>query len=177
MSLIRDKNGTPPMSSLRFESPLGTLVLTEESGALTALDWAHAGSAATAHDTAAATPLLRRARASLDAYFAGRLTEFNLPCAPAGTAFQKRVWAEMGCIPYGATVTYGEIARRVGSSARAVGNACGANPLPIVVPCHRVLAAGGALGGYSGLGGAATKARLLELESRRQALSGARRAS
>jgi methylated-DNA-[protein]-cysteine S-methyltransferase len=80
----------------------------------------------------------------------------------------------MGRIPYGATAAYGEIARRVGSSARAVGNACGANPLPIIVPCHRVLGAGGALGGYSGFGGAATKARLLELEFQRTL---ARRAS
>jgi methylated-DNA-[protein]-cysteine S-methyltransferase len=174
MSSLRDKNGISPMSSLRFESPLGTLVLTEEGGALTALDWARADGAATAHGTTAATPLLLRARDSLDAYFAGSLTEFDLPCAPAGTAFQKRVWDEMGRIPYGATAAYGEIARRVGSSARAVGNACGANPLPIIVPCHRVLGAGGTLGGYSGFGGAATKARLLELEFQRTL---ARRAS
>jgi methylated-DNA-[protein]-cysteine S-methyltransferase len=76
------------------------------------------------------------------------------------------VWAELCRIPYGETITYGEMARRVGSMPRAVGGACGSNPIAIVIPCHRVTAAGGALGGYSGAGGGATKKKLLALEAR-----------
>jgi methylated-DNA-[protein]-cysteine S-methyltransferase len=147
-----------------FDSPLGPLLLTEEGGALTALDWATHACAQTQPLTEP-TPLLRRACAALDRYFAGTLSVFDLPCAPKGTPFQRRVWAEMARIPYGATLTYGELAQRIGSSARAVGNACGANPLPIIVPCHRVLAARGGLGGYSGFGGAATKEWLLAHEA------------
>ena len=158
--------------TFKLASPIGALRLTERDGALVALDWE-----ATARKTSSAdTPLLRRAREALAAYFAGRLTAFDLPCAPSGTPFQKRVWAEMERIPFGATLTYGELARRIGSSARAVGNACGANPLPIVVPCHRVLAAGG-LGGYSGFGGSNTKRWLLAHESAQRALFKARLAS
>jgi methylated-DNA-[protein]-cysteine S-methyltransferase len=161
-----------PVHVLAFDSPLGALQLTECDGQLVSLDWnAHVES-----DTNA-TPLLLRARAALADYFAGRATAFDLPCAPAGTPFQHRVWAEMARIPYGATITYGELARRVGSSPRAVGNACGANPLPIVLPCHRVLAAGGGLGGYSGFGGADTKAWLLAHESRQPSLLKSRLAS
>jgi methylated-DNA-[protein]-cysteine S-methyltransferase len=157
---------------LAFTSPLGPLQLTERDGQLVSLDW----NARIETDNASATPLLMRARAALADYFAGRLTTFDLPCAPVGTPFQRRVWAEMARIPFGTTITYGELARRVGSSARAVGNACGANPLPIVLPCHRVLAASG-LGGYSGFGGADTKTWLLAHESRQPSLFKSRLAS
>ncbi len=108
--------------------------------------------------------LLAEAAGQLAEYFAGRRRDFDLPLAPAGSPFQRRAWAELGRIPYGATVSYGTLARRLGSAAQAVGQACGANPLPIVIPCHRVLAAGGALGGYSGDGGLETKCALLRLE-------------
>lgn len=125
------------------------------------------------------------AAAQLAAYFAGRLTVFDLPLAPAGSDFQQRVRAAMTAIPYGETATYGTLAarieestlaarigesgRRPGGAARAVGAACGANPIPVVIPCHRVVAANGR-GGYSGHGGLATKDALLALESRKTRL-------
>ncbi|MFO7608567.1 MAG: methylated-DNA--[protein]-cysteine S-methyltransferase [Candidatus Krumholzibacteriia bacterium] len=102
--------------------------------------------------------------AQLDEYFAGARTAFDLPLAPAGTPFQRRVWALLQAIPYGQTITYAELARRAGNPAacRAVGAANGRNPLPVVVPCHRVIGSGGRLTGYAG--GLAAKARLLALE-------------
>src|SRR5690606_15387258 len=87
-----------------------------------------------------------------------------LPLAPAGTAFQRSVWSHMVRIPHGRTETYAGLARALGSGPRAVGMACAANPIPILIPCHRVVAAGGALHGYSGGEGLATKQHLLELE-------------
>lgn len=105
-----------------------------------------------------------RARAQLGAYFAGRLTRFDLELAPRGTPFQLAVWQALMEIPPGETITYGELARRIGrpSASRAVGAANGANPLPIVVPCHRVIGAGGALTGFAG--GIETKRFLLAFE-------------
>ena len=92
-----------------------------------------------------------------------RLRDFELPLAPRGTVFEGRVWAAMQAIPYGETRSYGDLAGATGSAPRAVGRACGKNPIPIVIPCHRVLAKAG-LGGYSGDGGLATKQRLLAVE-------------
>ena len=115
------------------------------------------------HRFAAKTPLLSEAARQLDAYFAGGRTDFDLPLAAAGTVFDRRVWAAMRAIPYGETRTYGDLAHLTDSGPRAVGRACGRNPIPIIVPCHRILARGG-LGGYSGAGGLATKTRLLALE-------------
>ena len=113
-----------------------------------------------------ATPLLREACAQLDAYVAGRLRRFDLPLSPQGTQFQLRVWEELLRIGWGNARSYGEVARAVGSprGARAVGMACNRNPLPIVVPCHRVVGADGSLVGYGG--GLELKRRLLELERR-----------
>jgi methylated-DNA-[protein]-cysteine S-methyltransferase len=110
--------------------------------------------------------LLERAAAQLAAYFAGTLKEFDLPLAPRGSAHERAVWAELCRIPYGQTITYGELARRTGTVARAVGGTCGANPIAIVIPCHRVTAAGGALGGYSGGDGRDSKRRLLAHEAK-----------
>ncbi len=111
-----------------------------------------------------ARSLAGRLARQLDAYFARRRRAFDLPLDLDGTDFQLEVWAQLRAIPYGATVGYGQIARRVGSpgAARAVGGACGANPAPILVPCHRVLAAGGRLGGFSG--GLEWKRALLAIE-------------
>lgn len=95
------------------------------------------------------TPLAREAVRQLSAYLADPKFVFSLPLAPAGTLFQRRVWQGIAAIPCGATLTYGELAQAIGSGPRAVGNACGANPYPIVIPCHRVIAAGGGLGGFS----------------------------
>jgi methylated-DNA-[protein]-cysteine S-methyltransferase len=142
------------MARITLDSPLGPLTLTASGGALTMLDWGQA-------PPEGRDPVLDEAAHQLEAYFAGRRTGFDLPLRPAGTPFRRRVWDAMCAIPFGHTRTYGEIARELGSAARAVGGACGANPIPIVIPCHRVLAAGGREGGYSGLGGVTTKHWLL----------------
>jgi methylated-DNA-[protein]-cysteine S-methyltransferase len=124
-----------------------------------ALDW---GRGRDQDDTA----VLLRAVTQLQDYFDGSRTGFDLPLAPHGTAFQQRVWAALAAIPPGETRSYGEIALALGSSARAVGQANGANPIPILIPCHRVTAARGVLGGYSGGEGAGTKRWLLDHERR-----------
>jgi methylated-DNA-[protein]-cysteine S-methyltransferase len=105
-----------------------------------------------------------QAVAQLREYFAGSRTEFDLPLAPQGTHFQLAVWRELQRIPYGQTISYGELARRIGNpkASRAVGTANGANQIPIVIPCHRVIAAGGKLGGFGG--GLPVKEALLALE-------------
>jgi methylated-DNA-[protein]-cysteine S-methyltransferase len=110
-------------------------------------------------------PLLDRAEAQLREYFAGRRQAFDLPIDAGGTEFQRRVWTAVCGIPFGETRTYAEIARAVGSprAVRAVGAANGSNPVPILIPCHRVVATGGGLGGYGG--GLARKRWLLDLES------------
>jgi methylated-DNA-[protein]-cysteine S-methyltransferase len=115
-------------------------------------------------------PLLAQAVSQLRDYFASRLREFHLPLDAAGTPFQKRVWGELVKIPYGETRTYAQVAAAIGSplAVRAVGAANGANPIAIVVPCHRVIGASGKLVGYGG--GLALKRRLLELESARTRL-------
>lgn len=102
-------------------------------------------------------------------YFAGRRTGFDLPLAPQGTPFQRAVWRQLQDIPYGGVISYGELARRVGNpkASRAVGAANGANPIPIVIPCHRVIAADGKLGGFGG--GLPVKQALLQLETRSSA--------
>ena len=109
---------------------------------------------------------LHEARVQLKAYFAGKLKQFDLPLAPEGSEFQQQVWLELLRIPYGATTSYGEIARRVGdpTASRAVGAANGQNPLAIIVPCHRVIGADGSLTGYGG--GLPVKRFLLDLEQR-----------
>jgi methylated-DNA-[protein]-cysteine S-methyltransferase len=94
-------------------------------------------------------PLAQAAVRQLRAYLKDAAFQFNLPLAPAGTAFQQRVWAAIAAIPPGQTRTYGALAATLKSSARAVGGACGANPYPIVVPCHRVIAGNGGLGGFA----------------------------
>jgi methylated-DNA-[protein]-cysteine S-methyltransferase len=157
------------MASLTIESPVGALTITEGDGAITRLAWGRA-----TENTE--TPLLRRAARQLEAHFAGRLRDFDLPLAPEGAAHQRRVWRAMVEIPFGQTESYGSIAGRLGSAAQAVGQACGANPIPVIVPCHRVVAAGG-LGGFSGGAGVATKEILLAHEAGLAAEPVTRRAS
>ncbi|TDC39934.1 methylated-DNA--[protein]-cysteine S-methyltransferase [Micromonospora sp. 15K316] len=111
--------------------------------------------------------LARQAVAELRAYFAGELTDFTVPIRiPRGSDFERAVWREMVGIPYGETLTYGEVAHRVGDpgAARAVGVACNRNPVPVIVPCHRIVGAGGKLVGFGG--GLDRKVHLLELEAR-----------
>ncbi len=112
-----------------------------------------------------AHPLLVETARQLTAYFAKELTEFDLPLAPIGSEFQQRVWKELAQIGYGETASYGEVAHRIGKSnaaSRAVGLANGSNPIPIVIPCHRVIGANGTLTGYAG--GLERKQLLLGLE-------------
>ena len=110
-------------------------------------------------------PLLLDAAGQLRAYFAGELRDFELPLAPHGTAFQRHVWAAVSAVPYGSTATYSEIATAVGrpGACRAVGAANGRNPLPVIVPCHRIIGAAGGLTGYGG--GLDRKRSLLDLEA------------
>jgi methylated-DNA-[protein]-cysteine S-methyltransferase len=100
-------------------------------------------------EQAPTTPLAAEAVRQLHAYLNDPAFAFDLPLRPAGTPFQRRVWAEIATIPSGETHTYGQLARSLGNAARAVGQACGANPYPLVVPCHRVVATGGGLGGFA----------------------------
>jgi methylated-DNA-[protein]-cysteine S-methyltransferase len=151
----------------RIPTPAGTLFATATDGAITGLyfegqkyfppmtgEWREEPDAA---------PLAECAR-QVREYFEGRRKAFDIPLAPMGTDFQRRVWSEIARIAFGATITYAELAARAGApgSARAAGAATGRNPISIVVPCHRVLGADGALTGYAG--GLARKQRLLELE-------------
>lgn len=144
--------------ALAADTPVGRIVVQEAEGAIVRVGW---GPPPPSPD---ATALLRAAVDQIAAYFNRELRDFDLPLAPQGSAFERAVWDEMRRIPYGATRRYGDIAAVIDGVARAVGGACGANPIPILIPCHRVVAAGGRLGGYSGRGGAATKRALLVLE-------------
>ncbi|HEX8104378.1 MAG TPA: methylated-DNA--[protein]-cysteine S-methyltransferase [Solirubrobacteraceae bacterium] len=142
-------------------SPIGDLLLLSDGEALTGLfmaPWTADAAWRRADEAFAA------AREQLDAYFAGERTDFDLPLAPSGTGFQLRVWAALRTIPYGETTSYGALAAQIGApgAARAVGLANGRNPVSIVVPCHRVIGAGGALTGYGG--GLERKRTLLDLE-------------
>jgi methylated-DNA-[protein]-cysteine S-methyltransferase len=152
----------------RFDTALGRVYATAEDGALTGLYFEgarHAPAIEPAWQEAspAAEPFAGCAR-QLREYLAGRRRDFELPLAPRGTGFQQRVWREIARIPYGATLSYAMLAQRAGApgAARAAGAATGRNPLSIVVPCHRVLGAAGALTGYAG--GLDRKTRLLEIE-------------
>jgi len=144
------------MPQLSLHTPLGPLTLSEEDGAIVAVDWGWGRDQTE-------TPLLCLGREQMQAYFDGTLKTFDLPLAPAGTAYRRRVWLTLSGIPYGQTRTYQQIATVAGGSPRSVGGANGANPIPIIVPCHRVVAVGG-IGGYSGCDGIATKRFLLTIE-------------
>ncbi|NDC89837.1 MAG: methylated-DNA--[protein]-cysteine S-methyltransferase [Bacteroidetes bacterium] len=109
-------------------------------------------------------PLLQEGRSQIEAWFARRLLRFDLPLVPAATPAQQALRAFLLALPFGRTCSYKEVAQAVGSSPRAIGGGCGRNPLPILVPCHRIVAARGALGGYSGFNGLATKTWLLAFE-------------
>lgn len=155
------------MPARTIETPVGALTLQETAGAIDRIGW---GDAAHADET----PLLAEAARQLVEYFAGARREFDLPLRLAGTPLERAVWRAMCAIPCGATQTYGEIARQIAAAgidaagidadARRVGQACGANPIAVVVPCHRVTGAGGTLVGYSGGAGVETKRWLLQHE-------------
>jgi methylated-DNA-[protein]-cysteine S-methyltransferase len=147
-------------------SPIGELTLVAEGGQLTGLYMnaqrhRPAGAMFGVAGNTAVEPFASAAR-QLAAYFAGDLRAFDLPLAPSGTEFQRRVWSALQSIPYGQTWSYAELARRVGSASRAVGLANGKNPIALVIPCHRVIGSDGSLTGYGG--GLERKRYLLELE-------------
>jgi methylated-DNA-[protein]-cysteine S-methyltransferase len=144
------------MPSASLITQFGSLCVTEQNGVIVSLDWAQA---ARQDDT----PLLARALSQLAAYDAGELDQFDLPLQVAGTDFQRAICAAMSAIPMGETRTYGDIARELGAMPQAVGQACGANPIPVIIPCHRVIGAKG-LTGFSGAGGVETKVALLRHE-------------
>ncbi len=143
-----------------MDTPLGRIAVVSEEGAITALNWVDAQE--TLQDQGDA-PELIAAQEQLNAYFNGDLRAFDLPVRVAGSDFQKAVCAEISAIPFGETRQYGEIAKNLGMPAQAVGQACGGNPVPIIIPCHRVLSARG-LGGFSARGGIETKVSLLRHE-------------
>ncbi len=145
------------MPYLSYQSPAGALTLFEEDDSIIAIDW---GSS----PNTKSTPLLKSAQSQLDAYFNGSLKDFDLPLRPSGTEFQVILWTQLLKIPYGAVRTYGDLATDLNSAARAVGGACGRNPIPIIIPCHRVISASGKLTGYAGGDGINTKRALLRLE-------------
>ncbi|HKW18557.1 MAG TPA: methylated-DNA--[protein]-cysteine S-methyltransferase [Terriglobales bacterium] len=155
----------------RIESPLGPLTLVRDRIGLCGINFPRNGQAAAAdrdwqEDGSAFDDTIRQLRA----YFAGEQENFDLPLAPQGTPFQQRVWRELCRIPYGQTISYGELARRIGNpqASRAVGLANGSNPIPIIIPCHRVIGANGKLTGYGG--GLPIKEKLLALEKRQLTL-------
>jgi methylated-DNA-[protein]-cysteine S-methyltransferase len=153
-------------ASAVVESPVGPLLLVAEHGALTMLWMSPLPGRGRDEGDARDIAVLARAADQLDAYFAGDLTDFDLPLSPRGTSFQRQVWAGLVEIPFGETVSYGGLAERLGrrGAARAVGLANGRNPISIIVPCHRVIGSDGRLTGYGG--GLDRKAWLLGHESR-----------
>ncbi|UUX47940.1 methylated-DNA--[protein]-cysteine S-methyltransferase [Nisaea acidiphila] len=148
-----------------FASPIGRIHLTEENGFITRLTWVSRETSGDYSDSET-SPVLLEAERQIHAYFDKNLKNFELPLAyDRGSAFEQSVWDAMKEIPFGKVLTYGDIAERIGGVARAVGGACGANPIPLIIPCHRVVGSDGKLTGFSGDGGIATKQRLLDHES------------
>jgi methylated-DNA-[protein]-cysteine S-methyltransferase len=150
-----------------MESPTGKLLLAADEAGLRHITFEPATPGPNWRENAAP---LRETIRQLRAWFAGELREFNLTLAPEGPIFHQRVWRELCNIPYGETIAYGELARRIGSpnASRAVGRANGANPIPIVIPCHRVIGSNGKLTGYGG--GLPRKELLLALEHKQMML-------
>lgn len=166
---MTDESTSDTMNEVVIDTPIGRLRLVADATVLRAIEFADDAAPGTAPDRPA-RGILRDAAAQLEAYFSGVRTTFDLPLpSDIGTAFQRRAWAALCSIPYGATISYREQAERIGAptAVRAVGAANGRNPLPIVVPCHRVVGADGTLTGYAG--GTDRKRWLLDHERRRAA--------
>jgi len=149
------------MDTARFSSPVGMITITADGDSITGLSIGH-----DQESRESTNPCLREAQLQLKQYFLGQRTSFDLACAIRGTPFQEKIWSALEEIGYGETLTYGELAERIGKpgSARAVGGAVGANPVPIIIPCHRVMGTSGAITGYSAGDGIPTKKALLDLE-------------
>lgn len=147
----------PSLPQLSLHSPLGALTISAEDDAIVALDWGWGRDQTP-------TPLLQKACDQMHAYLDGERAEFELPLRPHGSRYQLRVWTALRSIPFGQTRTYAELALDAGGCARSIGGANRSNPLPIIIPCHRVVAANG-IGGFSGGEGLDTKRFLLSLEA------------
>ncbi len=145
------------MNKISYKSPIGNIVLEEDQGKIVALFWSE-------KIFRSNIPVLTEAVKQLDEYFNKKREDFFLPLNLQGTDFSKKVWKEIAKIKYGKQKTYKDIAEKLSSHPRAVGMACGKNPIPIIIPCHRVLATSGKLTGYSGGEGVVTKKILLDLE-------------
>ncbi len=153
------------MNLIKHATPIGALTLVSDGASLAGLYFENHKVGGPPNDAAEKSDrVIDAARKQLDAYFAGRRQIFDLPLAPQGTPFQRSVWARLAQIPFGATTTYGAIANEIGAprAVRAVGASVGRNPISIIVPCHRVLGASGALTGFAG--GVERKRFLLALE-------------
>jgi len=161
----------PPASVIpayirRIDSPIGRIEVTSDGDAVTSLSIERAGHLPWEQVPEHSTKVLDRAVKQLGEYFAGKRRDFDLPVVLRGTEFQKSVWKQLSALPFGGVVSYGEIGTSTGraTAGRAVGGAVGANPIPIIVPCHRVLASNGRITGYSGGNGIPTKVWLLDHE-------------
>ncbi|MBB5633982.1 methylated-DNA-[protein]-cysteine S-methyltransferase [Cryobacterium mesophilum] len=159
-------NPTSPAWLRRIDSPLGRLELTSDGKAITSLSIAKDGHLPFESTPEKSNRVLDRAARQLDEYFAGRRRSFSLALAARGTAFQHSIWDQLSALEWGEVTTYGELGLGTGraTAGRAVGGAIGANPIPIIVPCHRVLGSDGRVTGYSGGNGIPTKLWLLEHE-------------
>ncbi|HMH57890.1 MAG TPA: methylated-DNA--[protein]-cysteine S-methyltransferase [Galbitalea sp.] len=162
----RSYTATPPAFIKRVDSPIGRLEITSDGDAITSLSIERAGSLPYEELDERSSKLLDLAAKQLGEYFAGKRRNFELPVAPRGTEFQESVWSQLADIEWGDVRSYGELGIATGRSAagRAVGGAVGANPIPIIIPCHRVLASNNRITGYSGGNGIPTKIWLLEHE-------------
>lgn len=168
-----------PTFYTQLDSPIGPLILAADDQGLREILFVNGRHAAepdpswhkiNLSESSRPSDILKEVIRQLNAYFAGKLEQFDLPLAPAGTAFQLEVWRRLCDISYGETISYGELARRIGNpkASRAVGLANGSNPIPIVIPCHRVIGSNGKLTGYGG--GLPIKEKLLALEHRQLTL-------
>lgn len=144
------------MGFISFHSPVGDLSIAENDNLIVSIDWGWGS-------LEEKTPLLEEAKNQIAAYFNGKLKKFDLPILSPGTAYQQQVWEFLQTIPFGTTKSYSELAKIIGGSARSIGNANAANPIPIIIPCHRVIGKR-TLGGYSGGEGIKTKEYLLNIE-------------
>ena len=141
------------LTAVCYQSPVGPLLIEALPTALTAIHWPdHKAKAAGTAEKHALPTLLKKTLSQLDEYFSGTRKAFDLPIAPEGTGFQKEVWQALGDVPWGNTLSYGQVAHSIEKprAFRAVGRAIGANPIPIIIPCHRVIGSTGALTGFAG---------------------------
>jgi methylated-DNA-[protein]-cysteine S-methyltransferase len=162
----RSYTDTAPAHIKRIDSPVGRIEITSDGEAITSLSIERAGTLPFDELPENTSSLLDRAALQLDEYFAGTRHTFDLPVSFRGTEFQKSIWSQLADIEWGDVMSYGELGIASGraTAGRAVGGAVGANPIPIIVPCHRVLATNGRITGYSGGNGIPTKVWLLEHE-------------